>query len=226
MPDKPYIINFDHHSTNEFYGNCNMVAADTSSTAEVLYNFFKHNNITIDSTIATCLLTGLISDTDFFTNDSTSISSLNIASKLISSGGNTQLIKELMFMDKSIDALKLWGLVLSRLKKHEHIDIVYTYITLNDLKKYNVSEAASEGVANFMNNINESKAVLVLKEMPDNKIRGSFRTIHDDIDVGEISKQLGGGGHQKAAGFMMDGPLKRAAKEVFETIKTFKYLNT
>ncbi len=221
MAGRPIMINFDHHAANELYGDYNMVAPELSSTTEVLYNFFRHNNINIDACMSTCLLTGLISDTDFFTNSSASISSLNIASRLIAAGGNSRAIKELMFMDKSIDALKLWGLALSRLKKHQQIDIVYTYLTLEDLIKYNVSEAASEGVANFMNNINEGKMNLILKEMPDNKIKGSFRTTRNDVDAAAIAKQLGGGGHQKAAGFTIDGPLKEAARKVFEVIKTY-----
>lgn len=226
MPEKPCIINFDHHSTNEFYADLNMVILNGSSTTEVLYNFFKHNNINIDSGVATSLLAGFISDTDFFTNSATSIQSLDIASKLVICGGNTKLIKKIMFKNKTIDALKLWGLVLSRLKKHEDIDIVYTYLTRKDLEKHNVPEAMSDGISNFMNNINEGKASLIFKEVPDNKIKGSFRTTHENVDVGEISKQLGGGGHKKAAGFTVDGPLKRAAKEVFEVIKKSGQLNT
>jgi len=225
LPKKPSIINFDHHHTNDYFGDLNIVMVNFSSTAEVVYNFFKHNDIAIDSTMATCLLAGFLTDTDFFTNGATTIESLNITSKLIRCGGDTKLTKESMFKNKTIDTLKLWGLLFSRLKKHNELDVVYTYITQKDLKKYSVSEEATEGISNFMNNINESKACLIFKEIENNKVKGSFRTTHNDVDVAQISKKLGGGGHKKAAGFTIDGPLKKAAKEVFDAVKSFEQLN-
>jgi len=120
--------------------------------------------------------------------------------------------------------LKLWGIVLSRLKKHQEIDLVYTYLTQEDLDTYGVSESISDGISNFLNNLNDGEVCLLFKELPDNKIKGSFRTTKDNVDVSAIAKELGGGGHKKAAGFTIDGPLKEAARTVFELIKN-KNLN-
>ncbi|MDP2693139.1 MAG: DHH family phosphoesterase [bacterium] len=219
LPKKVQIINIDHHVTNENYGHINMVITDGSSTAETLYNFFKHNNIALDNIMATSLLAGLITDTDFYTNSATSLSSLQITAKLISLGGDFKLIKDIVFKNKTVQVLKLWGVVLSRLKKHETLDLVYTYMTQNDLTQYGISEEVSDGISNFMNNLNDGEVCLLLKEMPEGDIKGSFRTTKDNVDVSAIAKQLGGGGHKKAAGFTIDGPLKKAAQEVFETIK-------
>jgi phosphoesterase RecJ-like protein len=224
MVKKPHIINIDHHFLNENFGDNNLVVPNASSTTEILYNFFKNNNIKIDPTIATCLLMGLTTDTSFFTNKLTTKSSLNIASRLVKYGANIKKIKELIFKNKTINSLKLWGLALSRLKKHEKIDLIYTYVTQDDLKKYNLTEDSSEGFSNFINNINESKVTLIFKEDADEKIKVSMRTNYEDIDVSKISKELGGGGHKKAAGFTIQGPLKNAAKRVFDTIMLNKYI--
>ncbi|OGH87892.1 MAG: hypothetical protein A2206_01000, partial [Candidatus Magasanikbacteria bacterium RIFOXYA1_FULL_40_8] len=222
LSKKISVINIDHHFTNEQYGHLNMVSPNGSSTAEVVYNFFKYNDIKIDEVMATSLLAGLITDTDFYTNSATSLSSLQITSKLISYGGNLKLIKEIVFKNKTIDVLKLWGAVLSRLKKHETLDVIYTYMTQSDLEKYNIPESVSDGISNFMNNLNDGGICLLFKELPDNKIKGSFRTTNDNFDVSLIAKELGGGGHKKAAGFTIDGPLKKAAQRVFTTIQTYK----
>ncbi len=222
LSKKVQVINIDHHATNEQYGHLNMVVSDGSSTAETLYNFFKYNNIQIDNIMATCLLSGLITDTDFYTNGATSLSSLSITSKLISCGGDFKLIKDIVFKNKTVDVLKLWGIVLSRLKKHESLNLVYTYMTQQDLDSFGVSESVSDGISNFMNNLNDGEICLLFKEMPENKIKGSFRTTKDNVDVSLIAKELGGGGHKKAAGFTIDGPLKDAAKTVFELIKDKK----
>jgi len=155
LPKQVYIINIDHHATNENYGHLNMVITSSSSTAETLYNFFKHNDIEIDNKMATSLLAGLVTDTDFYTNGATSLSSLQITSKLISLGGDFALIKDIIFKNKTINVLKLWGIVLSRLKKHQEIDLVYTYLTQEDLDTYGVSESISDGISNFLNNLKE-----------------------------------------------------------------------
>lgn len=215
---KPMIINIDHHATNDRYGDLNLVIEKASSTCEILYGFFKTNNIAIDDHIATCLLTGLITDTGNFTNSATTVNSLQIASELIRKGGNIHLIKDLIFKDKSVDGLKLWGAMLSRLAKHDEHEIVYTYLTQEDLNTYNVDESELEGVANFMNALSEGKAALVLKELPDGKVKGSFRTTRNDTDVAAMAKSFGGGGHVKAAGFTVDGPVDAALKHIWSTL--------
>lgn len=216
---KPMIINIDHHATNENFGDHNMIMIDNSSTAEVLYHFFKYNDIPIDATMATCLLAGLITDTDFFTNGATSIKSLEITSTLILIGGNIKFIKELIFKNKTIDLLKVYGLILSRLKKHKEIDLIYSYITQKDTQKYTVSDNSMDEVTNFMNNISDIKACLIFRELADGKIKCSFRTTRHDVDVSLIAKHFGGGGHKKAAGCAIDGPLQTVAREVFAKMK-------
>src|SRR5690606_27261111 len=112
-------------------------------------NFYRINAIPIDAHTATCLLTGIITDTGNFTNSATTVQSLQVSSELIRAGANVKLIKEVIFKDKSVDGLKLWGLMLSRLAKHDTHQIVYTYITQQELQEHKVDESEIEGVANF-----------------------------------------------------------------------------
>jgi bifunctional oligoribonuclease and PAP phosphatase NrnA len=216
----PTIINIDHHNTNEHYGTYNMVIPTASSTTEILYHFFRFNNISLNKEIANCLLTGLMTDTDNFSNGATSAKSLAIASKLIHLGADTNLIKHWIFKDLSLNALKLWGMVLSRLDHDKKTDIVHTYLLQTDLNKYNVSDDETEGIANFMNSLSDGKATLVLKEIEGNMVKGSFRTTRNDVDVSVWAKSLDGGGHKKAAGFTVSGPIKSALSKVLSTIMT------
>lgn len=215
----PTIINFDHHDQNEFFGDYNMVMTDASSTTEVLHRFFQYNNVSIDQDIATCLLTGLMYDTDSFTNAATSHSSLSVAGELIARGGDLDTIRKHMFRNKSIKTLKIWGNVLARLCKHEELDLVHTYITKDDLQRYGMSEEATTGFANFLNILGDGSAVMILIERDTDVIKGSFRTTHDHIDVGVWAKRLGGGGHQKAAGFTVNKPMDEALSHILDTIK-------
>ncbi|KKQ27612.1 MAG: MgpA protein [Candidatus Magasanikbacteria bacterium GW2011_GWC2_37_14] len=212
------IINIDHHNSNTNFGQHNLVIKNASATAEVLYHFYKYNNINIDKNMALSLLTGLITDTDNFTNGATNTSSLKIASELIHRGANFNFLKNWFIKDKSILALKLWGTVLSRLSKHEELDIVYTYLTKNDFNNLEINENEIEGIANFLNNLGEGRASLILKELSNKKIKGSLRTTNDNIDVSVIAKTLGGGGHKKASGFVLEGTLEEVLKKVWEAV--------
>ena len=109
--------------------------------------------------------------------------------------------------NKSIHLLKLWGIVLSRLNKKPDTDIAYTYLTNKDLAEHGASDADVEGISNFLNKLNDATISLFMKETEDGKIKGSFRTTHDDVDVAAVAKLFGGGGHKKAAGFSLPGKL-------------------
>ena len=210
------IINIDHHHTNQQYGHHNLVISTASSTAEVIYNFLKHIQAKINHKMATALLTGIITDTDNFTNSATSDGAMSIASDLIRRGGNLNLINENTVRNKTINLLRLWGVALNRLSKHADLDLAYTYITQADLLQHQVSENESEGIANFLNNLEDARMTLILKETDDRRIKGSFRTTRDDTDVSTLAKSLGGGGHKKAAGFTTTGTIE----EVLEKITT------
>lgn len=212
------IINIDHHPTNEKYGHHNMVITSASSTTEVLYHFFKYNNYPLNRNIATSLLTGLITDTDNFTNSATKTDTLTIASHLIHLGGNLNLINAKTVKNKNIQVLKLWGVILQRLHKHPEHDIAYTFIKQKDLAEHKISETESDGIANFLNRLDEARIILTLKETDTGKIKGSFRTTKDDTDVSKLAKKFSGGGHKKAAGFTTEGTVESVWERVIEEL--------
>jgi len=208
------IINIDHHPTNRNFGFINLVQPTASSTCEMVYHFFKHNRLPTNHRIATSLLTGILTDTDNFQNSATSLSAFMAASDLIRSGGNFNMINQWIVKNKTVNGLRLWGVVLSRLQNLEEAKLVYTYITKEDLVTYNVSENESEGIANFLNNIDNGGACLILKEIENDKIKGSFRTTNEDLDVAAWAKKMGGGGHKKAAGFTASGTIQDVLKQL------------
>ncbi len=199
------IINIDHHPTNEQFGHFNLVNHRASSAAEVVVDFFKANQIKLNKNMATALLTGILTDTDNFTNGATTMRALNIAGELLRSGTNIRQINRWTLKNNSINTLKLWGVVLNRLEYNPIKDMAYTYLTRIDYQKYELDEKEVDGISNFMNTIGGVKVGLFLKETTDGKIKGSFRTTRDDVDVSAMAKKLNGGGHKKAAGFTVIG---------------------
>ncbi|MCD4705026.1 bifunctional oligoribonuclease/PAP phosphatase NrnA [bacterium] len=203
------IINIDHHHTNPQYGKINVVINRASSTAEIIYLILKTIDAKINPNIATALLTGIITDTNNFTNLATTKQSIESASSLLEIGADIKDILNANVYNKTIDILKLWGIVLKRMIFDEKLSMVTTAVFKEDLKKLDLDNEASEGISNYMNNLSHDiKFSLLLKEADYVKVKGSLRTTRDDIDVSAIAKTFGGGGHQKAAGFEVDGKIK------------------
>lgn len=202
------IINIDHHATNTHYGDINIVDPTASSTSELLYHFFQHIEHPISQEIATLLLTGIIMDTGGFSNLATTSSSLTVASDLLARGARIWDIQSYTSKNKPISALKVWGTVLSRLQQHPS-GVVSTVLTQEDLKKHNATPEHVEGIANFLNSIEGARAIVLMSEIENGKIKVSLRSTQEHTDVSHFAQTFGGGGHIKASGFTIPGHIKR-----------------
>lgn len=219
---KTPIIVIDHHASNTNYGDINLVIKNSSSTCEILCEYFIANNIPITAPMATALLTGIIYDTGSFSNSATSKKSLSIASNLVKAGGSLKSVVKHLLVDKHMNTLKLWGRALSNLEYDREIEVVYIKISLVDMLACGVDEEGANGIANFMNTLKDGRIHVVFREKPDNTIKVSMRTTRDDTDVAEIAKSFGGGGHKKAAGFSLEGSIDSAYEKILPTLN--KYL--
>lgn len=207
---RPILINLDHHATNEMYGDLNIVDAKASSACELTHRFFEAVDIEVNQEMATCLLTGIITDTGHFSNPATTRSSLESASRLLQRGARLHDIGRNLQRNKSVDSLRLWGSVLSRLKFNEKLGVASTVIFSRDLSD-GITEEHVEGVSNFLNQFLDAKVIMVLREMSDGQVRGSLRSV-EHVDVSQIAELMGGGGHKKAAGFAVPGKIVEDAE--------------
>lgn len=203
------LINIDHHFSNNNYGDINLVVTDAASTTEILTEFFNQSKIKIDKNLATYLLTGVVTDTNNFTNPAANFSSFQTAAYLMGKGVKLSAITNYTFKNKSLNALRFWGQALIRLKHNYPADIISTVITRQDFKLFNLTDQDVEGLANFLIGYSSHKVVMVIRELADGKIKGSLRSTDEMMDVSRLAKVLGGGGHKKAAAFVIEGRLKQ-----------------
>lgn len=203
------LINIDHHYTNTHYGDHNLVISTASSTCEIVNDLLEYKEV-INKQIATCLMTGLVTDTGGFTNLATTASSIDAAGQLLKSGVSMKSITDNTLQNRSVDSLKLWGKALERLSLHPS-GMLTTALLTEDFKEASLDATHIEGVSNFLNSVDnetECKAICVLMELPNGYVKGSLRTRHPLIDVTKFATLLGGGGHKKAAGFKIKGRLQ------------------
>jgi len=202
-----YLIEIDHHIKTEDGADLEIREPNLSSTTELVHKFFKANKIKINKNIATCILSGILTDSGNFIYQSTSDKTIEISGEMLKYGANLPQIIENTWRNKSLSALKIWGTALSRLELNKKYGIAFSVLTLEDIE--GVDEEDLEGISNFLGNLEGAKAVMLLREQKDGTIRGSLRSAHPTVDVSVLARRLGGGGHAKASGFTIEGKLEK-----------------
>jgi phosphoesterase RecJ-like protein len=207
------IINIDHHVLNLQYGHINLVLSETSSTSELIHKLFEYLGIQITPDVATYLLTGLVTDTEGLTNPAADQNAFEVAGALVMAGGKMQSIVRGIFHNKTVPVLKLWGECLTRLKYNSEKGLASTVIWSADLGKYDLSEDDAGGLTNFISSVISAPIILVLRDRDEDIVKGSYRTVSNDIDVAKMAQVYGGGGHKKAAGFSVTGKIVETPTE-------------
>lgn len=203
------IIEFDHHPRREEkISEPEIRLSQAAATTEVLYHFFKYNNIKINKDIADCILTGILTDTANFLHPSATKKTIKIASRMVSKGAQFPKITKNTWQNKSLKSMKLWSTVLNNLKVNPKYNIAFTVLTLEEIKKFREKEEVWDGITNSLNNLKGVKAVIFLRQEDEDLIKGSIRTNRPDINVARLANYLGGGGHVKAAGFSLKGRIE------------------
>lgn len=201
-------ICIDHHYDNPGGGTYTVVVAQAAATAQIIYEIYKLVGAPITAEIATCLLTGIFTDTGSFMHDSTTPEILNIAAELMSKGARLSHIAHETYQKKDLPSLRIWGRALSRILISEKTGAAVSIVTPEDLKECEATLDDLSGVVSMLNTLPQAKFAMVLCEYTPGIIKGSLRSEpHKNVDVSLLAKRLGGGGHKLASGFEIKGHL-------------------
>lgn len=194
------LINIDHHTGNENFGTLNIVVQDASSTAEIVYALLRDLDVELDADIATCLYTGIVTDTGRFQYANSSPETLRLAADLIEFGVVVPEIAQAVFESSPWGYLKLLGRVLERAVLCKEERFVYSVVTEADLEQTGISIEQTEKVIDQVRATSAADVAALFKQQPDGSYRVSLRS-KGGVSVGAIARARGGGGHELAAGF-------------------------
>ena len=210
------ILNIDHHVTNTRFGTVDLVAEDAVSTTHLLYHLIRHLHYPLDERIATCLLTGLVTDTRGFRTANVTSEILRIAVELMEAGAPLTVITRNGLDRRPLAALRLWGAGLARLQSAD--GIVWTTLPISVQQTIGHDGYGDAGLANLLISAEEAKVAVVFTEQPDGEVEVGFRAV-PGFDVSRIALQLGGGGHALASGCRVPGPLEEAQRRVLALLR-------
>lgn len=210
-----FIINIDHHISNEKFGKVNWVDSNASSAGEMVYRLFKEMKVPLTKETALCIYIAILTDTGSFNYDNTSGATHEIAGELLGYGLDPAAVSEDVYERRSIADIKFLGQVLSTLKLNDNGEIAYLEITRKMMRDLKIEASKSEGFINYARSVDGVKIAVMFREDPKDagKINISFRS-KGDVDVNGIAAHFGGGGHMKAAGCIIEGTLAEAERKV------------
>lgn len=201
------IVEFDHHQAVDHYADLEIRETLAAATAELVYYFFRANNIHVSKIIANTLITGVLTDTANFLYPQTSDKTIGAASELVRLGAQMPRVAKNTLHNKSIEALRLWGRVMANLKINTKYNLAITVLPKEEFEQHDIDKEELEGISGFLSNLAGVSGLLFLREEGDGMLRGSLRTSHHKVDISKLAKLLGGGGHAKASGFSIKGSL-------------------
>lgn len=216
------IINIDHLPSNESFGQINLVDINSVATAEILFNLFNnHNQSYIDEDIATCLLAGLIIATKSFKTSNISPNVLSVASQLVGIGARREEIVNHLYRSRSLNLLKLWGIVLARLTASTDNKIISSIINNEDFTKTKTSDDdLLEVIDELIVNIPQAKIISLVYEHVKDEVKSCKAIVYGvkNLDVLSILSVMNPTGQKSLAHLVSDKPLKEFEKELTQVL--------
>jgi len=219
------VINIDHHPANERFGKVNWVELVATSTAEILVSLIEalqKDKSLLDQEVATALLTGLIYDTSSFQNINTTPKSLTVAAQLVAAGGKQQEIVKNLYKTKTLETLKLWGIILQNVVEDRDGRFIWSSVTKEEIRQTGSDDSAIGGILDeLLKSATDVDFALLLSER-DGQVHGSMRSIAKGVNVAEIAELFGGGGHEVAAAFRVEGNLDQKREMILAKVRAFQ----
>lgn len=204
------VVAIDHHATADRRASVALIIPEAAATCEILCALLPLIGLPCDASTATCLLTGLVTDTGSFQHANTSARVLATAGRLLELGADLRAVVTHAFGQRPLPALRIAGRALERLAINPTTGAVISVVTHEDLQACGASEHDLAGVVNVLNTLPEASFSLLITEYEKGKLSGSLRTEPEQaIDVSSIAQKFGGGGHTLASGFEVAGRLVR-----------------
>ena len=207
-----FTINIDHHNGNTTNANAILSIPDISSTCEIIYDLLKKMKFNMNRLISELIFTGIVSDTNFFTNNTTPRTHI-IVSELLKKKVDSEYIINKFYLEKTQDELEIISYMNNNLS---HESFYYAVLDMNKepFNAVSYSDISKKCIPIILNR--EDIDILMVIMDYGNKMKGEIRS-KNDIDVSKLAELLTGGGHANASGFSN----KKSIDEIIKISKDY-----
>ncbi len=211
-----FLINIDHHLSGNPFADVNWIDPSACATAELIYRLACRAGVSITPEIATCLYTAVLTDTGSFCFAGTNEHTFALAGELVRAGADPARCAQAVYFSNPTSKMRLLGAALSNL--HRDGNMAWMFITRAEIDRCGAFDEDAEGLVNYALSIAGIETAVFFREMPDRRYRVSLRS-KGCLNVARIAESFGGGGHECASGFSIDGPLSVAVERVVAQLR-------
>ena len=211
-----HTICIDHHLGKHEFAEWNYVNSDASSTCELVFELMEKSQI--GKAIAECIYTGMVTDTGVFQYSCTHASTMEAAGFLMDLGIDYPRIVERVFFEKTFDQNRILGKALLNARQYMDGACVASVITRKEMDEFGVLPKHMEGIVSQLRATRGVEVAIFLYQVETGGYKVSLRS-SDLVNVAEIARQYGGGGHAKAAGCGIMGDPWAAIDTIVKKVK-------
>ena len=207
----------DHHGSNTKYAEMLYLEADAAAACECIYNVINELGTMITPYMASCLYTGIATDTGCFKFSNTTPRSHRYAAELIEKGADYGEINRVMFEVKSRGRIAMERKVLENIEFYYGGRCAVITVTRDMIKETGCPLGDLDGVTAMSRQIEGVQIGVTIKEKPDGKYKVSLRTF-EPYNAADICAVFGGGGHIRAAGCEFSCDIDTAKRQLLSAI--------
>lgn len=208
----------DHHIPHESPGEIRIIHTDAAATALIVARMLMDNGETISSEMATCLYTGIVTDTGSFRFRNTSSEALSTAAQLLERGADFVTVSEHVFQSRRLSSARLLGRLFDGMRLESDDRLAWGTVSQSDFNHAGANDDDTEGFVNELLAIDTVQVAALLRETKPDVVRCSIRS-RGTVDVAEAVRIFGGGGHRNAAGCSFDLPLAEAQRLLVDRLR-------
>lgn len=217
-----HILNIDHHHDNTRFGTANLVDARASCTAEIVWRLAKELGAELTPEIARQLYVGLITDTGRFMYENTTPEAHQMAAELIEAGVEPHSVYSRIYESLPLERITLLQRALATIRRLDGGTITMLHLTAEDFEQTGAVENDSEGIIDHARAVEGTAVAVLVRELTGDragKRKVSLRATDGRVDVSEIARGFGGGGHRQAAGATTELDLDTLTETIRERVR-------
>lgn len=206
-------LSIDHHISNDCFAQDNYVE-DAPATSQIIFELFRNYRVPLDPAAQIAVYMGITTDTGNLTYSSTTPQAFKICYELAKMGLDVSEVAERIHNTRSWAATELIAAFIHSIRMYCDSRLAIGFLSLEELKRLGATASDTESLINYARDVDTVQMACFLREIQDERYKVSLRS--KGIDVAELAARYGGGGHRRAAGCVMEGPLELITTEIIK----------
>lgn len=198
------VCNIDHHISSRNFAHYNYISPASAATAEIIQDLIGMLNVRVTPEIATCLYTGIATDTGSFRYENTTPDTHRRAAMLIEQGAPSVWINIMLHEQQPLASLLMLGAALKTLRLSSCGRVAWISVGRDLIDSVSAKDENTEGLIGYVRSIRGVEVALMFRETSPGCYKVSLRS-KEKVDVNCLASKFGGGGHVRAAGCVLEG---------------------